>query len=119
MVVNAIEDARAACEGHRWGDAWRLLPHVDVDDLDGDDLDRFATAAYLTGHDEDGFALWTRAYELCVSGGSIHRAGHFSMKICQGLGFKGDLPRFRGWIERSARLLDEADIDCVERGYLE
>ena len=24
-VVHAIEDARAACDDHRWGDAWRLL----------------------------------------------------------------------------------------------
>jgi len=118
-VVNAIEDGRAACEAHRWGDAWRLLASVDVDQLDVDDLDRFATAAYLTGHDEDGFALWTRAYDLCVNEGSVHRAAHISLKVCQGLGFQGDLPRFRGWIDRSARLLEDADIDCVEQGYIE
>jgi DNA-binding NarL/FixJ family response regulator len=118
-LVNVVEDGRAACEAHRWGDAWRLLANVDVDDLDVDDLDRFATAAYLTGHDEDGFALWTRAHQLCVAEGSVHRAAHISLKLCQGLGFKGDLPRFRGWVERSARLLEGADIDCIEQGYLE
>lgn len=117
--MSAIDDGRAACEAHRWGDAWRLLAAVDVDALDVEDLDRFATAAYLTGHDEDGFALWARAYERCVEQRALHRAVLFGVRICQGLGFKGDLPRFRGWIERSSRLLEETGIDCVEQGYLD
>ena len=28
-------------------------------------------------------------------------------------------PRCSGWVDRTARLLDEAGIDCVEQGYLE
>ncbi len=43
-VVRAIEDARAACDDHRWGDAFRLLSSVELDALDIDDLDRLATA---------------------------------------------------------------------------
>jgi DNA-binding NarL/FixJ family response regulator len=41
------------------------------------------------------------------------------MRLGQGLGFKGDLGRCRGWIDRTARLLEDAGIDCVEQGYLE
>jgi DNA-binding CsgD family transcriptional regulator len=41
------------------------------------------------------------------------------MRLGQGLGFKGDLGRCRGWVVRTARLLEEAGIDCVEQGYLE
>jgi DNA-binding NarL/FixJ family response regulator len=85
--------------------------------LDVDDLDRLATAAYLTGHDEEAFDHWTRAHQRCVGSGSVHRAVHFAAKIGQGLGFKGDIARCRGWVERTARLLDEAGIDCVESGY--
>ncbi len=48
--MTATEDARAACDSSRWGDAWRLLSEVDLDALDVDDLDRRATAAFLTGH---------------------------------------------------------------------
>jgi hypothetical protein len=116
-VVRAIEDARAACDSHRWGDAWRLLSGVPIDDVD--DLDRLATAAYLTGHDEEGFAHWGRAHQLCVDAGALHRAARFGAKVAQGLGFKGDLGRCRGWVDRTARLLQEANIDCVEQGYLE
>ena len=43
----------------------------------------------------------------------------FGGKLAQGFGFKGDWGRCRGWVDRSARLLDEANIDCVEQGYLQ
>ena len=49
----------------------------------------------------------------------MHRAAYFGMRLAQGLGFKGDLGRCRGWVDRTARLLDDAGIDCVEQGYLE
>jgi DNA-binding CsgD family transcriptional regulator len=118
-VVHVIEDARAACDSYRWGDAFRLLSGVELDELDIDDLDRLATAAYLIGHDEEGFTYWVRAHQMCVGEGAVHRAAYFGMRLGQGLGFKGDLGRCRGWVDRTARLLDEAGIDCVEQGYLE
>jgi DNA-binding NarL/FixJ family response regulator len=119
VVARTIEEARAAYDGHRWGDAWRLLSGVALDTLDVDDLDRLATAAYLTGNDEAGFAQWGRAHQICASEGAMHRAANFGIKLAQGYGFKGDLARCRGWVDRTARLLEEAGIDCVERGYLE
>jgi DNA-binding NarL/FixJ family response regulator len=118
-VVDAIEHARAAYASCRWGDAWRLLSGAPVDALDIDDLDRLATAAYLIGHDEEAFAGWARAHQLSADAGELHRAANFGAKLAQGLGFKGDLPRFRGWVDRTARLLEDAGIDCVEQGYLE
>ena len=117
--MRAIEDARAACDSHRWGDAWRLLSSVEVETLDVDDLDRLATAAYLTGHDEEGFAHWIRAHQICASQGAVHRAAHFGIRLAQGLGFKGDLARCRGWVDRTFRLMEDAGIDCVEQGYVE
>jgi len=118
-VVPAIEQARAASEAHRWGDAWRHWSTLAPESLDVDDLDRAATAAYLTGHDEEGFACWVRAHQVCLADGALHRAAYFGGKVAQGYGFKGDLGRCRGWVDRTARLLDEAHIDCVEQGYLE
>ena len=54
-----------------------------------------------------------------MADGAVHRAAYFGGKLAQGLGFKGDLGRCRGWVDRTARLLDEANIDCVEQGYLQ
>jgi DNA-binding CsgD family transcriptional regulator/tetratricopeptide (TPR) repeat protein len=115
----AIEDARAACDDNRWGDAYRLLSSVELETLSIDDLDRLATAAYLVGHDEDGFACWARAHQRCIDEGAIHRAAYFGAQVAQGLGFKGDLGRCSGWVDRTARLLDDSGIDCVEQGYLQ
>ena len=111
-------DARAACDEHRWGDAWRLYSQA-PGDLDIDDLGRFATAAYLIGRDEEGFDLWGRAHRASIEEGSIHRAAHFGVRLSQALLFKGDLPRSRGWVDRVAQVLEGAGIDCVEQGYLE
>ncbi len=118
-MVQAIEDARAACDDCRWGDAWRLWSTCAPESLDVEDLDRAATSAYLIGHDEEGFARWVRAHRLCLANGSVHRAALFGGKLAQGFGFKGDWGRCRGWVDRCARLLDEANIDCVEQGYLQ
>jgi len=118
-VDGAIERGRQAVAASRWGDAWRALSPLDVDTLDIDDLDRLATASYLTGRDEDAFDLWTRAHQRCIAEGSVHRAAAFGARLAQTFAFKGDLSRCRGWTERVANLLEEAGIDCVEQGYLE
>lgn len=115
----AIDDARSACDSSRWGDAWRLLSAVELDALGIEDLDRRATAAFLTGHDQDAYATWTRAYHLCVDEGSVHRAAYIGARIGQCFGFMGDLARLRGWTDRVAEMLEQAGIDCVEQGYLE
>ena len=110
--------AREACEQRRWATAWQTWSTLDPVDLDVDDLDRAATAAYLTGHDEEGFVLWGIAHRRCLEAGMIHQAAAFGMRLAQTLSFKGDLPRVRGWVERTGRLLDDSGIDCVEQGYL-
>jgi hypothetical protein len=117
--VEQADAARAACEDARWADAYRVFVELDSDGLETDDLDRFATAAYLTGRDEEGFTLWGIAHQRCIDEEMIHRAALFGMRLAQTLGFKGDIPRAGGWVDRTARLLNEAKIDCVEQGYLE
>jgi DNA-binding NarL/FixJ family response regulator len=118
-VESAIEEGRKAAAASQWGDAYRALSSVDIESLDIDDLDRLATAAYLTGRNEESFAAWARAHQRCVAEGSVHRAAHFGAKLGQALGFTGDFARCFGWVERTTQLLDEAEIDCVEQGYLE
>jgi DNA-binding NarL/FixJ family response regulator len=117
-VRRAIDDARAAFERHDWSEARRLLAGVPVDDLAIEDLDRFATAAYLTGRDETAFELWARAHRRCAYAGEVEQAARFGLRLAETLGFKGDTGRSAGWVERVRRLLDDSGIDCVEVGYL-
>ena len=118
-MESALAEARTACDDRRWGDARRRFAGVATEAMGIDDLDAFATASYLTGYDEDAFALWAKAHQLSLDDGAVHRAAHFGMRLTQCLGFKGDWPRAFGWGERTSRLLDEAQIDCVEQGYLQ
>ena len=112
--MDQLETARVACESGRWGDAWRTLSALPLDQLALDDLDRLATAAYLTGRDEQAFDLWTIAFQRCVEEGRAHHAAAFGAKLARALGFKGDLPRCGGWILRVAELL-ERGIDRLPR----
>jgi hypothetical protein len=117
-VRRAIDDARAAFERNDWSETHRLLAGVPVDGLAIEDLDRFATAAYLTGRDETAFDVWARAHRDCAHAGEVELAARFGLRLAETLGFKGDIGRSAGWVERVRRLLDDAGIDCVEVGYL-
>lgn len=112
------DDARAAFERHDWAETHRLLSDLPVDDLSVEDLDRRATAAYLTGRDESAFELWARAHRDCAERDEIELAARFGIRLAQTLGFKGDIARSAGWVERIRRMLDEAAIACVELGHL-
>jgi DNA-binding NarL/FixJ family response regulator len=117
-VRRPIDDARAAFERHDWSETRRLLAGVAVADLATEDLDRLATAAYLTGRDETAFELWARAHQDCARAGEVELAARFGLRLAETLGFKGDIGRSAGWVERVRRLLDDAGTDCVEVGYL-
>jgi len=84
-----------------------------------EDLDRLATAAYLAGREGESFDLWARGYQQCSEVGETARAARFGAHLALALGFKGDIARARGWTERARRMLDDANLDCVELGYLE
>lgn len=118
MVGRATVDARAAFESHEWTTTYRLLSEPPVDDLSVEDLDRLATAAYLTGRDETAFALWARGHQDCAERGEVELSARHGIRLAQTLGFKGDIARGAGWVERVRRMLDEGGVDCVERGHL-
>jgi hypothetical protein len=106
--------------GEDWGERYRQLAARDVEQgLDVDDLDRLATAAYMTGRDDESFEFWGRGHHRCLEMGDTARAVRLGVRMAQALAFKGDIARSCGWVDRSHRLLDEADLDCVERGFVE
>lgn len=106
--------------GEDWGEHYRQCAARDAEhELDVGELERLATAAYMTGRDEEGFAAWGRAHQRCLAEGDVAQAAMFGVRLAQGLGFKGDIARSCGWVDRSQRLLNDADLDCVERGFLE
>ena len=113
-------EAQAAFDRGEWGNAYRgLAPVAAAGELSVDDLDRLATAAYLTGRDEEAFTHWARAHQDTAAAGDVIRAVRFGARLASVIGFKGDIGRASGWAERTRRFVDDAQLDCVETGYLD
>ncbi|HEX6350729.1 MAG TPA: LuxR C-terminal-related transcriptional regulator [Candidatus Dormibacteraeota bacterium] len=53
-----------------------------------------------------------------LNGGDVDRAARAAFWVGMALFLRGEMPRANGWFARGQRILDEAGLDCVERGYL-
>ena len=117
--ADALEQGRRSFARQAWADAHAQLSAADrVDPLGPEDLERLATAAYLIGRDDDGADAGARAHHEFLRRGEVERA----VRCAFWLGFsfidQGDEARGGGWLARARRLLDDAQLDCVEQGYL-
>ncbi|MFW6202069.1 MAG: LuxR C-terminal-related transcriptional regulator [Gemmatimonadota bacterium] len=86
--------------------------------LEPEDLERLATAAYLTGRDEESVEAWTRTHHAHLERDETERAARCAFWLGLLLMDLGESARGGGWLARAGRLLDQGDHDCVERGYL-
>jgi DNA-binding CsgD family transcriptional regulator len=82
------------------------------------DLEMLATAQFMLGRQEDYFATLERAHRAYLDRADAARAGMCAFWIGMHLFMSGEVGRGGGWLARAQRAVDEADGDCVERGYL-
>src|SRR6266540_5413978 len=102
-----------------WADAFDKLSAADRETpLAPEDLERFATAAYLVGRDADSDDIWARAHHDWLRLGGAERAARCAFWLAFGLLQRGELARGGGWLARARRLVDDGHLDCVEQGYL-
>jgi DNA-binding CsgD family transcriptional regulator len=118
-TAHPLAEGRESFQRQAWADAYVQLSAADQQaPLGPEDLERLATAAYLTGRDSDSADLWARAHQEFLSRGEVERAVRCAFWLASGLVNKGERARAGGWIARARRLLDERQIDCAEQGYL-
>jgi DNA-binding CsgD family transcriptional regulator len=86
--------------------------------LEPEDLERLATAAYLTGRNDDSADIGTRAHHEFLRRGEVERAVRCAFWVGYSLLERGEHARGGGWLARARRLLDDHQLDCVEQGYL-
>lgn len=114
-----VAAGRNAVDARAWGDAYAHLRDAAEDhELGPEDLERLATAAYLTGRHEAAEETIERLHHHLVDDGEIDRAARWAVWLAILLFQRGRHAQGGGWLSRAQRLLDEADLDCAARGYL-
>lgn len=118
-TADTRERGRAAFERRAWAEAYARLTDADAEaSLEPEDLERLATAAYLTGRDAESADGWARAHQAFLSRGDVEGEVRCALWLAFGLLNAGEQARAGGWFARARRLLDDGRRDCVERGYL-
>jgi DNA-binding CsgD family transcriptional regulator len=86
--------------------------------LQAEELERLATVAYLTSRDDESEELRARAHRAFLERGDRERAALSAFWLAFGLLQRGARAPASGWLVRAERILDEAHLDSVVRGYL-
>jgi DNA-binding CsgD family transcriptional regulator len=118
-ATDPLERGRDAYERRAWANAFAQLSAADRESaLEGEDLERLATAAALIGRDDDCADAAARAHHDFLRRGNVERAVRCAFWLAFSLLSRGDVARGGGWVARGRRLLDDLQRDCVEQGYL-
>lgn len=115
----AVGRARQLYDRCAWAlafDAFRAAD--DTSGLRADDLERYATAAYLVGADDEYLAVLERAHDAHLLDGRPLHGVRCAFWLGLRLLFRGDGGRAGGWFARAERLLESEPAACAERGYM-
>jgi DNA-binding CsgD family transcriptional regulator/tetratricopeptide (TPR) repeat protein len=117
--THVLERARQAFDRKAWADSYRLFETADRETpLEPEDLERLATAAYLLGQDDQSEAFRARAHQLYLTRDDREGAARSAGWLAFGLLQRGATAPAFGWFARAERILDEAQLDSVVRGYM-
>jgi len=118
-ALSELERGRESCGQRAWADAHHSLLLADrTAPLGVEDLELLATSAYLIGRDDDYLSALDRAHHAYLDAGECVHAARCAFWLGLRLMFKGETGRATGWLARAERLLERAERDCVEQGYL-
>jgi ATP/maltotriose-dependent transcriptional regulator MalT len=119
MDTEVLEVGRNAFAGRAWLDAYDHLAMADrASPLAPEDLERLATAAYLTGHDAESTDTWIRAHRARLEHGDHREAVRCAFWLGFGLVQRGEMAQGGGWLARAGSLVEQHHLDGLERGYL-
>jgi ATP/maltotriose-dependent transcriptional regulator MalT len=118
-TAETLERGRAAFEVSAWVEAYDCLAAADAQaSLAVADIERFASAAFLIGRDDESSALWARAHRAHLDHGDVEQAAGCAAWLAFGLLTRGETVQAGSWIMRAVKLLDDGQRECVQAGYL-
>jgi DNA-binding NarL/FixJ family response regulator len=114
--MDQLEAGRAYYARHAWSDAYHALSSADrTAAVDVDDLDRLATAAYLTGRETEFQQILERLYGAHLAAGAPMRAARCAFWLAITCWLRGERGRSNAWTARGQQLVP--DGESVEAGY--
>ena len=117
--IQALRRAEEAFARRAWAESYRHFQEADGETpLEPEDLERLATAAYLIGREAESEAFWARAHQGFLDHDYPEGAARSALWLAFGLLQRGAAAPASGWFARAERILDEARLDSVARGYL-
>lgn len=118
-VTSALEQARAAFAARAWREAADAYAVIAASaPLTADDHGRRAAAAFLVGDDVTCERAWDDAHRAAVEAGDRSTAARYAWWIAFCLLLRGQMAQAGGWMARTRRLIDEADVECAATGFL-
>jgi DNA-binding CsgD family transcriptional regulator len=115
--MNQLQHGRECYERGAWADAYRTFLSVDqATALQAADLERLATAAFLTGRDVEFQRLHERLHRVHVEAADQRRAARSTFWLALTSLVRGESGAANAWIARGQRLVE--DRECAERGYV-
>jgi DNA-binding CsgD family transcriptional regulator len=118
-VADALARGRDALARGAWSEAYQQLRASDQDAaLDPEDLQRLALAAVLIGRDTEGTEILARAYQGFLQRGDLAQAARSAFWLGFSLMDRGEMARGSGWLAIARRTIEDAQLDCVEQGYV-
>jgi len=118
-VADRQTRARELFQRRMWGDAFAELSAAHGErQLEVEDLERLAVAAYMVGRDDECEDAWKRAHREWLRRGEPQRAARCAFWHALELFFRGDLAPAMGWVARGGRILEGGHDECVEQAWL-
>ena len=117
--ADVLQKGRAAYRSRSWASAYGCLVQADSKQrLVAGDLERLAVSAYLAGHDKACLDALQRSHHAWLEAGDVPKAVRAAFWLGLHLLLRGETGPATGWHARAERILERANNECVERGYL-
>jgi DNA-binding CsgD family transcriptional regulator/tetratricopeptide (TPR) repeat protein len=105
-----LSRARELHAQSHWAEAYEQFAEADRDEqLDADDLERYAEAAQILGRGADAIRLLRRAFNLRVDAGEVDQAITSAFWIFQALIINAEFARANGWAGQVRRSMPDVD----------
>jgi class 3 adenylate cyclase len=105
-TVDSPRDGREAASRHAWREAYAAYSRADTNDLDPEDVEQFADAAWWTGALQQAISLRERAYAGFAAAGERERAARLALMLSGDHAGRGAYAVSNGWSAKADRLLE-------------